>query len=342
VTVEVFLDDTPGELRGIVRRDGQPTHLLIHRESDVPARRLGARSIGRIMRVEPTLGGAFVDLGVGEPFGFLPLKKSDRLAEGRKVEVEVTAEPRDDKGPALRFVAETAGEPGLISEGPGMEALLAGLAPGVAPVIGADAILAGLEAEEEALGVRHGFAAAAIDLSVERTRALIAVDIDHAPTPGRDGRRDKTAANREGLVQASRLIRLKGWGGLVAIDLVGVGHDGAALAALARSAFSMPGAVVGPVNRFGVLMLSLPWRTAPVESRLRDGDGRPSIEAAAIDATRRLRLALAQDRGSPYLTACCSPVVVAAAEPLVRRLGPRARLLADPTLGLCELRINSG
>src|SRR5690606_3316282 len=102
------------------------------------------------------------------------------------------------------------------------------------------------------------------------TRALVAVDIDHAAAPGRDGRRDKGRANLEGLAQAARLIRLKGWGGLVAIDLVGTGHDGAALLAAARAAFGTePGIVLGPVNRFGVMMLSLPWRTTPIEERLR-------------------------------------------------------------------------
>jgi Ribonuclease G/E len=342
VTVEVFLDDTPGEVRGIVRRNGRPTHLLIHRESDLPALRLGARSIGRVVRVEPTLGAAFVDMGVGEPFGFLSMRKSDRLTDGHKVEVEVTAEARDGKGPALRLVADASGQPGLIAEGPGVEERLAELAPGVTPVTGAEAILAGLEAEEEALASHHSFQSAGIDLSVERTRALVAVDIDHAPTPGRDARRDKTSANREGLIQTARLIGLKGWGGLVAVDLVGVGHDGAALAAMTRDAFSTPGAVAGPVNRFGVLMLSLPWRSAPFESRMLDSEGHRTIEAVAVDATRRLRLAMAQDRASPYLTAYCSPAIAAVAEPMAARLGPRARLLADPKLGLCELRINSG
>src|SRR5690606_28849987 len=130
---------------------------------------------------------------------------------------------------------------------------------------------------------------------------------------------------REGLDQAARLIRLKGWGGLVAVDLVGVGHDGAAILAAARSAFGGdPEIAFGPVNRFGVLMLSLPWRTTPVEARLLGPDGRPTLETRAIEAVRRLRLALAEDTASPYLTLRCPPAVAAAAEALAARLGPRA------------------
>ena len=78
--IEVFLDETPGETRGVIARDGLFTHLILHRDSDRPSDRLGARCVGRIARVEPGLRGAFVDLGAGEPFGFLPLRSSDRMA----------------------------------------------------------------------------------------------------------------------------------------------------------------------------------------------------------------------------------------------------------------------
>ena len=58
--VEVFLDETPGETRGVVLRDGRFTHLLIQREDDPAETRLGARSIGRVVEINPGLRGAFV------------------------------------------------------------------------------------------------------------------------------------------------------------------------------------------------------------------------------------------------------------------------------------------
>ena len=100
--IEVFLDETPGETRGVIARDGLFTHLIIQRDSDRSSDRLGARCVGRIARVQAGLRGAFVDLGAGEPFGFLPLAKDDRAGEGAKIEVEVVAEPRERKGPTLR------------------------------------------------------------------------------------------------------------------------------------------------------------------------------------------------------------------------------------------------
>lgn len=331
--IEVFLDETPGEVRGVVVRNGRFDRLLIQRESDVPQHRLGARSTGRVASVDAGLRGAFVDLGAPEPFGFLPLRKSDRISVGQKLEVEVSAEPRERKGPTLRLIGAGEGEAGLSRPGPTVAATLARLAPGVEVQTGAAAIRAGLEAEEAALAPGALFAHLGITLAVERTRALVAVDIDHAAAPGRDGRRDKGRANRDGLMQAARLIRLKGWGGLVAIDLVGTGHDGAAMLAAAKAAFGDdPEIAFGPVNRFGVLMLSLPWRTTPVEERLNGPDGRPTLETRAIDAVRRLGLALASDTTAPYLTLRCPPAVAAVAEALAARLGPRARMKADPAL----------
>ena len=287
--------------------------------------------MGRVAAVDAGLKGAFVDLGDGEPFGFLTLRKGDLAGVGQKLTVEVVAEAHESKGPALRLIGAGEGEPRLLAPGPTAVEWLARLAPGVAPRTGPEAIRAVLGAEEEALAAEATFPG--LRLAVERTRALVAVDIDHAPTPGREGRRDKARANRAGLVEAARLIRLKSWGGLVAVDLVGTGHDGAAMTAAAKAAFGGdPEIVYGPVNRFGVLMLSLPWRWTPVEERLRGPDGRPTVETRAIDAVRRLGLALAEDTASPYLTLRCAPEVAAVAAALAGRLGPRARVAPDPAL----------
>ena len=331
--LEVFLDDTPGEIRGMVVRNGRFERLLIQRESDLPQHRLGARSAGRVATIDAGLRGVFVDLGAPEPFGFLPLRKSDRIAVGQKVEVEVSAEAREHKGPTLRLVGAGEGEPRLLSAAPTVADALARLAPEAGIRTGAAAIRASLEAEEEALAPAALFAHLGVRLSVERTRALVAVDIDHAAAPGRDGRRDKGRANRDGLMQAARMIRLKGWGGLVAVDLVGTGHDGAAMLAAAKAAFGAdPEIAYGPINRFGVLMLSLPWRTTPLEERLNGPDGWPTVESRAIDAVRRLGLALASDTAAPYLTLRCPPAIAAMAESLAARLGPRSRVKADPAL----------
>jgi Ribonuclease G/E len=338
--IEVFLDQTPGETRGVIARNGLFTHMIIQRDNDRPSDRLGARSVGRIARVEPGLRGAFVDLGAGEPFGFLPLGKNEKPGEGAKVEVEVTAEPRERKGPVLRRIGEASGEPRLLSPGPDVAAILEILAPGVAPRTGMVAIRAALEAEEDALAAHIFDPSSGLDLMIQRTRALIAVDIDHAPAPGRDSRKGREAANREGLLHAARLLTMKGWGGLVVIDLIGVGLHGDTVMKGVRAAFSgEPQAAFGPLSRFGLMQVSLPWRRTPLDERLLDAAGRPTLETRAIELVRQLRLALLSDPATPRLVARGAPDVVALAAPLVEMLGPRAAVAADASVAFGAVRI---
>jgi len=333
VSLEVFLDDTPGEVRGVVVRDGRSEHLLIQREDDVPGNRLGARCIGRIVEIHPGLKGGFVDLGPAGQ-GFLPFRGQDRLTGGQKVEVEVSAEPREGKGPTLRLIGAGEGGPSLLAPGPTVAEILTRLAPGVPPVTGLAAIQASRAAEEEAASPGELFPDTGLDLRVERTRALIAVDLDLSPAPGvAFGAAARTRANRQGLQAAARMIRLRRWGGLVAMDLIGTGQDGDSAMAAAKAAFGDdPDVVFGPVNRFGVLQLALPWRRTPLEEILNGPDRRRRPVQRAQDLVRSLGFALLSDTTIARLTARAAPELAALAAPLVARLGPRAHLVSDPAV----------
>lgn len=329
--VEVFLDETPGETRGAIARDGRFEHLLIDRDDDVAAHRLGARSVGRVAEVANGLKGAFVELGTGVS-GFLPLRGGQAAAVGEKLEVEVSAEPREGKGPTLRRIGPGEGAPRLVRPGPSVRETLSRLAPESATVTGIDAIQAVREAEEDAAASGGFFPETGLDLKVERTRALIAVDLDLAPA-ATGGAKVRARANRQGLDAAARLIGLKRWGGLVAIDLVGAGQEGEAILAAARRAFGAdPDIAYGPVSRFGLLQLSLPWRRTPLEELFRGPDGRRRVEHRAQDVVRALKHALLSDTAAPRLTARCAPDEAVVAAPLAARLGPRAQVRADPTL----------
>ena len=340
--VEVFLDDTPGETRGVIARDGLFHHLIIQREDGVAQHRLGARSVGRVVRVDVGLRAAFVDLGAGEPLGFLPLSKTMVVREGDRIEVVVTVEPRERKGPTLSLTGPGEGAPRLIQAGPDMAQVLPRLAPGVEVQTGAAAIRAGLEAEEDAFGGGVVVADLGLDLAVQRTRALVAVDIDHMPAPGQGARNGRDRANREGLRQAARLIRLKGWGGLVVVDLAGTALAPEPVNAAARAAFDDEGAAVGPLSRFGLLQISLPWRRTPLEEIMNGGDARPTARTRAIDAVRRLRLAMLEDTTAPRFTARCAPDVAALAGPLAARLGLRAAVKVDAALRSGQAVIEEG
>ncbi len=325
--VEVFLDDTPGETRGVIARNGRYERLLIQRESDPLALRLGSRSVGRVVEVNVGVRAAFVDLGT-VTLGFLPLPKGQIVTVGQKVEVVVVAEPREAKGATLRWLGAGQGEPRLLEAGPDLEARLKALAPGIDIQTGIAAIRAGQEAEEDALETHLVLPDLGLDVAVERTRALIAVDIDHVGAAGRKGR---DRANLEGLRQAARLIRLKAWGGLVAIDLAGTGHDPQAMGAAARAAFGDdPDIVHGPLNRFGVLQLSLPWRDRPIEMRLAATDPAIGLETTAIALVRRAKAALLSNTTVARHNVRCGEMEAGRVAPLLSRLGPRVGLTIDP------------
>jgi len=209
------------------------------------------------------------------------------------------------------------------------------LAPGVPVVTGLEAVRIGLQAEEEASAGRFVDSTHGLDLRVERMRGLIAVDIDHAPRAGGNSRKARTSANRLGIAEAARLIRLNHWGGLVVIDLVGVHGDTDGLRDAAVSAFSgWDRALVGPVSRFGVLELSVPWGRQPLDEILRDTPMR-----RAIGLVRQLHHDLLANTAVARLTARCPAPVAELAAPLVARLGPRAGLMVDQTLSLRQISI---
>ncbi len=318
-----FLDVMPGETRGIVVRNGRFHSLYIERPTDVAEHRLGARVVGRISRVEPGLGAAFVDLGAGEPFGFLSLGKNRRFAEGEKVTVEITAEPRESKGPSLRYVGEGQGEVRLISRGPSVSERIKALAGDQPILTGIEALEASLAAEEEALSSHVVVPAYGLDLSMERTRALIAADIDYAPLPGRDSRKAREAVNRVGMAEIARQLSLKAWGGIICVDLVGVNLHAESIMKMAKAAFADRNDVVfAPLSRFGVLQFSMPWTHQPVEERLAQG------RAAGLTSLRELNRALLSDRSVPVFELVCPAAMETMLSPLVSELGPRARLVA--------------
>lgn len=319
--VEYFLDETPGETRGIVARGGEYHALYIERSSDPVQHRRGTRQIGRVARVEPGLKAAFIDLGVGDPLAFMALPKNIRLDVGAKVEITVSAEPRESKGAVVKYVAPASGDVRVLEAGPSVRDRMQSMA-GDQLMTGLPALRASLEAEEAALTTVFQKAEFGLDLSVERTRALVSVDIDYAPLPGRDSRKGREAVNRAGLFEAARIIGLKGWGGLVVVDLAGVYLQAESVNQAARQAFAQfEDVAFGPLSRFGALQLSLPWHGRPVDEVLRDS------VAAPLGALRRLNLAIHEDRTQPVWTLEAGPQWSNLLKPLVAELGPRARLV---------------
>jgi Ribonuclease G/E len=334
MTRTLFLDVSVGERRGVVRLRDRPERLLIERRGDPAVQRLGARVNARLRRVDRALGMAFLDLSEG-PDAAAPAAALAAFSQGAAVEVEITAEPRGDKGAVVRVIGPGEGDaPRLLAPGPTLEERLKAFAPRAPITRGPDAREAAEEAQVDAMAVEHPLPDGGT-LAIQRTRALTAIDVDLGARAGADAKRVARGANLVAIAEAARLLRLKGLGGLVVIDLAGRGHDGEALGRAAREAFAadQPDVSIGPISRFGTMELVKPWRERPVLERLCDASGRATAETAALGLARALeregRLA-----GGARLTARAAPEVEAAfaahRPELIERLGARFEVVAEP------------
>lgn len=330
----LFLDQGIGESRAVVMLDGQPERLLIARDGDLPATRLGARHVARVRKVEPAFGSAFVDLGGVE--AMMAFKPDARPVEGQALEVEIRTEPRRDKLATVRVIGSAEGAPQMLAGPPSLREQLQAFARGAEIIEGREARQAADEAEADALEVVHRLPGGG-NIAIEPTRALTAIDVDLGERKGNDAKRVTRQANLAALQTAARLLRLKGLGGIVVIDLVGRGHDGNALLTAARAAFAPdnPGVAIGPVGRFGTMELTVPRRTPPIAEVLCDAGGVLSDTTLALRLIRAIEDAARSDPGARLAASCAPPVAVAAA-PLAEQLAGKigARFVIEPAAAL--------
>jgi hypothetical protein len=337
-----FLDRGVGETRGVVTLDGRPERLLIHRDDDDPFLRVGARVVARVAQVDAALATAFVDLGQGRQ-AVLNFRPDEKPVRGAALELEVRTEPRRGKLATLRPLGPAEGAPRLIAPAPEVAELVSRLARVPTLTEGRAAREQADAAEAEALEMLHPLPGGG-EIAIEPTRALVAVDVDVGARGGSDAKRVTRAANLAALAEAARLLRLKGLGGLVVIDLAGRGHEATALLAAARLAFAPdnPGVAMGQIGRFGTLELTLPRRERSVIERLLGEDGHPTALALAHRLMRRL-LAEGEAQGGARLVARCAPDVADAARSLApglaARIGARFEIEAQPAFSRDRLDV---
>jgi Ribonuclease G/E len=329
----LYLDRGIGETRGVVTLDGEPERLILRRDGEDPRLRLGARLAARVASLEPALATAFLDLGGGAQ-AILPFKSDHRPVRGQTVEVEIRGEPRTGKLAVARLLGNGEGPPRILAGPPDVADQLRAFARDVPLIEGRAAREAADAAEAAVIEIRHPISGGG-HIFIEPTRALTAIDVDLGERKGADAKRVTRQANLAALAVAARLLRLKGLGGIVVIDLVGRGHDGAALLAAARAAFGPdnPGVAIGPVGRFGTMEIALPRRARPLAEQLCREDGALSDTTLALRLIRRV-LAEAEIQSGAQLLAKAHPDIVGAAQPfaadLAARIGARFGLIAEP------------
>lgn len=317
----LYLDRSPGERRGVVLLDGRPERLLIERDGEPPRARLGERRRGRVTAVERGTNLAFVDLG-DDLSGALKLSgDAAKLTVGASVEADVRTEAHErGKGCALSLVAASSGPPALLRLAPPLVERLQAFAPDQ-PITEGDRAREAADAAEDA-ALDPVFAMSTGErITVEPTRALVAVDLDWSETAA-PGARRAAQANRRALPEIARLLRLKSLAGTIVVDLIGFGDGREALHAAAKAAFAPDGARVLAPTPLGLLQVAKPRVEAPVALRLLAEDGRLSARSVAQRLVRALEREGRADPGA-RLDALCAPEVAAELAPLVAALGPR-------------------
>jgi ribonuclease E len=249
----------------------------------------------RVREVDRRRRGAYLDLGLRDQQGFLPLGddgrariKRDRaaLTEGAGVIVGVTREAARGKNPVVELHA--TGHDGeaphrLDRHDVDEELVLAKPADA--------ALRSKLDAAIEDALARTAPIPGGGALTIEPTAALVAIDVDAGGRAGSgDPEHFALDLNIAAAHEAARQIRLRNLAGLIAIDFVSMRPKSHAkqLEDSVRAAFADdPWSIqFGALSRFGVFDLARAQLRTPLHEQLRDADGRLSVETVALMALR--------------------------------------------------------
>lgn len=296
--LETWVDAAVGETREALVREGRPIALRIVRASDEGRRaRWGEVYCARVREVDRQRRGAFVDLGLRDQQGFLPLGEDGRarlkrdraaLTEGAGVIVSVTREAARGKNPVVELQAtgHDGESPHRIDRHDVDKELVLAKPADANTRAKLDAAI------EDALSRTAPIPGGGV-LTIEPTAALVAIDVDAGARQG-SGDPDRFALdlNIAAAHGAARQIRLRNLGGLIAIDFVSMRAKSHAkhLEEAVRAAFAGDPWTIqfGALSRFGVFDLARAQLRTPLHEQLRDADGRLSVETVALMALRAI------------------------------------------------------
>ncbi|WP_300376995.1 ribonuclease E/G [Henriciella sp.] len=298
----IILHRAPAEMRAAAfDRDDRPVGLFFQRWNgqNEPAR-LGEVVSARLRQVSPGDGGAFFERDNGESL-FVRGKLPAGLTEGAERDLEIKGEARRGKLARARLLngTENTSKTALerwIDAFPGQSSR-----PEIAD--GPEVMDQVQAAFDEAMSSKIGLPRGGL-IRLERTAALIAIDIDTA------GRMQKGSAgaralstNREAVAEAARQIALRDWGGLVVIDCISpiTAEAGAKLRETFLKTFqaiSQREVEALKPSPFGLLETKIAWGASPVEDRLLDETGKPTPETELLGLFREAEREAAASRAA--------------------------------------------
>jgi len=316
-----------GLARAALYRDGRAQLYQEGYDADPALTVLCTRSVARLKGRAGGVG--FLEMADGtEAVLDLPADGLGRLSDGVAVEVEIAAEARADKQARARLIRTAEGESlRRLSPIAGLKARITAQARhllGDEPIEeegDRDAIDA---AEDEAVSPSGPLPGGGY-LSIERTRALIACDVDLGDGAGKAALR---RCNDAAIDEVARRLRLSGLAGLVVVDLIGRRHDNDAIRKVLERAMAAeaPRIMGAPVTKFGTLEFIRPWGACPAMD----------LHASLVSARRLLWRAISEAEGRPGrgLTLRAPADILDKLRPLIQNsydpLSPMFRLESGP------------
>ena len=275
------IEDSIGETRAAVYEGRRLVELYVRRETDINKPRQGDVFIGKISIIDQSMGGAFIDIGTRAQgiFKFTNSPNAPRLTEGQMAEFEVSKATEVGKGPVLKFKQlSPADKPAKLS-GDDLKTFISKRFEGIefaqAPVSVID------EATETELAIKGGGT-----ISIERTRALIAIDVDKGTA------QSSFDVCMAALPMIAHELRLRGLGGLIVIDLPNLRQPrqrNTVQKAAVRAFADDPNIVkIAPLSRFGAMEMTRSKPGLSLDEILNDRMGRPTDETLALRSLRQL------------------------------------------------------
>jgi len=301
---QILIEENIGETRAAVVENGRIVELHLERWSEAGTRAIENEVYrGRVKRVETALNAAFIDIGIGEE-GFLPFGKAGRpkgFHEGAAIGVRIAREGYAEKGPNLALVEVEPGDaPECLVEAPILAQRLV-RDFGDAEAVWADETDHDLDAAFDEAMTPHVPVPGGGSLYIEQARAMATIDVD---ADGRKGQghaaRLAQQLNVSAAKEAARQVRLRGLGGIIAIDFVHMRAqpDRKATEQALRQGFKRDRAKVdvAPLSQFCVGELARQRRGRALAEMLADETGALTVETCALAALREAARALGHSR----------------------------------------------
>lgn len=274
------IETAVGETRAAVYEGRRMVELYVDRPWQKTPR-TGDIYIGRVTTVDPSVAGAWVDIGSDAAPALMPFaaqKDMPRLAEGQVVEVSILRSQIGEKGATLRYLGESKGKPELIKKLNLQDRLLERF-----PDLNFDE--ASVNAVDEACEISLALPSGG-SITMEQTQALLAIDVDKGAAISA-----AAAANEAAKLIASQM-RLRGLGGLVVIDFPNLRQpkQRKTLERTFEAAFEADPNVAkfNSLSRFGVIEMTRAKPDLSLDDALNTKFGEPTVATQSLHALRRL------------------------------------------------------